>query len=86
MMTRDALYRLVDELPDEVMDAAGEYLAALRDDPLLRTLLAAPWDDEPETEAERAAVAAAEEDFRAGRVVSLDDLERERSRKHGVGS
>ena len=77
MMTRDTLYRLVDELPDDAMDAAAEYLAALRDDPLLRALLAAPWDDEPETDAERAAVAEAEEDFRAGRVVSLDDVKRE---------
>jgi hypothetical protein len=76
-MIRDALHRLVDELPDDAIDAAAEYLAALRDDPLLRTLLAAPWDDEPETDAERAAVAQAEADFRAGRIVPLDDLKRE---------
>jgi hypothetical protein len=30
-MIRDALDRLVDELPDDAMDAAAEYLAALRD-------------------------------------------------------
>ena len=76
-MTRDALYQLVDELPDDAMDAAAEYLAALRDDPLLRRLLSAPWDDEPETEAERIAAQGAEDDFRAGRVVSLDDVKRE---------
>jgi hypothetical protein len=31
-MIRDTVHRLVDELPDDVMDAAAEYLAALRDD------------------------------------------------------
>ncbi|HZR98029.1 MAG TPA: hypothetical protein VFE37_04940 [Chloroflexota bacterium] len=77
MMTRDALYHLIDELPDDAMDAAAEYLAALRDDPLLRALLNAPWDDEPETEAERLAAREAEEDFRAGRTVSLEQLQRE---------
>ncbi len=30
----------------------------------------APWDEEPETDQERAAVAEAEEHFRHGRVVS----------------
>lgn len=77
MMTRDALYQLVNELPDEAMDAAAEYLAALRDDSLLRRLLSAPWDDEPETDAERTASQEAEADFRAGRVVSLEDVKRE---------
>jgi hypothetical protein len=77
MMTRDALYQLVDALPEGAMEAAAEYLAALRDDPLLRRLLSAPWDDEPETAAERAAAQAADEDFRAGRVASLDEVKRE---------
>lgn len=77
MLTRDALYQLVDALPEDAMEAAAEYLAALRDDPLLRRLLSAPWDDEPETDAERAAAQAADEEFRTGRVVSLDEVKRE---------
>jgi hypothetical protein len=77
MMTRDALYQLVDALPDEAMEAAAEYLAALRDDPLLRRLLSAPWGDEPETDDERATAQDADADFRAGRVVSLDEMKRE---------
>ena len=46
-------------------------------DPLLKKLLEAPEDDEPETESERAAVAEAEEDFKSGRVSSHEELKRE---------
>jgi hypothetical protein len=31
-MIRDAVHRIVDELPDDALGAAAEYLAALRDD------------------------------------------------------
>jgi hypothetical protein len=71
--TREAVYRLIDELSDADLDTVHAYLVRLRErsTPALPPVLAnAPWDDEPETEEERAAVAAAEEDFRQGRVVS----------------
>ena len=46
-------------------------------DPVLRALIEAPEDDEPETDEERAAVAEAYEDLAAGRVVSFEDVKRE---------
>ena len=39
-------------------------------DPMLLTLAAAPWDNEPVTKEEEAAVREAEEDIAAGRVYS----------------
>lgn len=58
--TRERLHRLVDELPDERL---ADALLAL-----------APVDDEPLTEADRAAIAEAEADVRAGRVFTLDEI------------
>jgi hypothetical protein len=59
-MTRADLHRLVDELPDESVDAAVVLLTRAKD-PMLAALQAAPFDDEPETEEERRAVAAVAE-------------------------
>jgi hypothetical protein len=50
-MTRVDLHRLVDELPEESVDAAVVLTCAK--DPVLAALQAAPFDDEPETEEER---------------------------------
>jgi hypothetical protein len=57
-MTRADLHRLVDELPDESLDAAVVLLTRAKD-PVLAALEAAPFDDEPEAEKERRAVAKA---------------------------
>jgi hypothetical protein len=59
-MTKAELHKLVDELPDEVVEAAGRFLERAARDPMLSVLDAAPWDDEPVTPAEDAAVKAAE--------------------------
>jgi hypothetical protein len=53
-MTRADLHRLVDELPDESVDAAGVLLARAKD-PVLTSLETAPSDDEPYTGDDRAA-------------------------------
>ncbi len=74
MTTREALYSLVDELPDAALSAAERQLAALRDDPLLRALAIAPVDDEPLTEDERAAIEDAEATYRRGEWVADEDL------------
>ena len=57
MTTRDDLYRLVDELPENEIQAAKRYLEYLRSlgDPVLKALLEAPDDDESEGEEERVA-------------------------------
>jgi hypothetical protein len=58
MAAREQIHRLVDELPDNELDAAKRYLQYLRDqgDPFARALAAAPLDDE-ETSAEEDASA-----------------------------
>jgi hypothetical protein len=79
MTIKDELYRLVDELPEKEWHAAKRFLEYLRNlgDPVLQALMEAPYDDEPETEEERAAVAEAQGDFEAGRVVTHEELKRE---------
>lgn len=80
MTVREKLHRLVEELPDKEVRAADRFLEYLRNvgsDPVLRALMAAPLDDERETEEERAAVAEAYEDLRQGRVQSLGEVERD---------
>ena len=80
MATRDDLHKLIEELPEDEMQAATRYLQYLRDrhDPVLTALLNAPEDEEPETDYERQAVAEAMDDLKAGHVVSsaeiLDDI------------
>ncbi len=77
---RDALHRLVDELPQDETTAAElflEYLKGGRADRLLLTLATASWDDEPETDEERRALEEAREDVREGRLVSMDEVKRE---------
>ena len=54
--TRDELYRLVDSIPASQLDDARKALEPLAD-PMLTSLADAPYDDEPETEEERALVA-----------------------------
>ena len=77
-ITRTALRKLVDQLPESELVAAHRYLCYLRDegDPFLQALKNAPLEDEPETEEERKAVAEAWEDYRAGRVVSHEEVKK----------
>ena len=79
MAIKDDLHRLVDELPEDELPVARRFLQYLYDmtDPVLRALIEAPEDDEPETDEERAAVAEAYEDLAASRVVSFEDVKRE---------
>ncbi len=71
MTTKEKLHRLVDALPEPVLDEAEQLLQGLAqraDDPLLRALAAAPEDDEPETEEERSAIAEARAAIARGEV------------------
>lgn len=76
MTTKDDLHKLIDELPEDEIQAATLYLQHLqnRNDPVLAALLNAPEDDEPETEYERQAVAEAMADLEAGRIVTSDEI------------
>jgi hypothetical protein len=79
MPTRDTLYRLIDELPESELATAERFLNYLRAtaDPVLRALLEAPPDDEPETHEERQAVQEAREELARGEVRTLEEVRRE---------
>jgi hypothetical protein len=79
MSTRDSFHRLIDELPESELTAAERFLNYLRAtaDPVLRALLEAPLDDEPETEDERRAVQEAREELGRGEVRRLEEVRRE---------
>jgi hypothetical protein len=80
MTTKDTLHQLIDDLPDVAIPEAARFLKNLCSHAageLPRFLAQAPWDDEPETDEERAAVAEARDDLRNGRTVSMDEVKRE---------
>jgi hypothetical protein len=59
MITREALHQMIDELPEAALPAVARYLALVRDDPFLHSLLTAPEEDEELSTEEQAALAAA---------------------------
>jgi hypothetical protein len=76
MTSREAIHQLLDALPDELLPAAEARLAALRDDPFLRFMLAAPEDDEPLDEEDLAALAEGKAALERGDTITLDEFER----------
>ena len=76
MTTREALYRLVDSIPATHLDAARKLLEPLAD-PVLAALANAPYDDEPETDEERTAVAEGRAALDAGDFVTMEEVRRE---------
>jgi hypothetical protein len=74
--TREELYRLVDSIPGSQLDDARKALEPLAD-PVLTSLANAPFDDEPETDEERALVAEGRAALDAGDSKSLDEVRRE---------
>jgi hypothetical protein len=69
-MTRAQLHRLVDELPEESVDAAGVLLTRAKD-PMTATLEAAPFDDEPYTGEDRAASDEGWAAYRRGEAINV---------------
>lgn len=76
---KERLHELVDRIPEGEVRAAERYLEYLawHGDPLLRKLLEAPYDDEPISEEEEAGVREAWDDYRAGRVHTLEEVKKE---------
>lgn len=80
MTTKARLHDLIDKLSEPQLLDAERVLQALHAyaaDPLARKLLTARIDDEPETPAERRAVAEARDALERGDVIRDEDLERE---------
>lgn len=78
-MTKADLHRLVDALPGESVDAVGRWLERVAEDPMIAVLDAAPWDDEPSTPDEEAAVAEARDAIARGEGISWDQAKSELS-------
>jgi hypothetical protein len=79
MSPRDALHRLIDDLPEGEIPRAERVLQALKEaaEAPSYTLETAPIDDEPETPEEAAAVAEAWREHREGKSLTTDELKRE---------
>lgn len=75
-MTRAELHRLIDELPEASVDAAGILLTRAKD-PLVAALEATPIDDEPYTEGDEAASNEGWAAYRRGEAVELSELRAE---------
>jgi predicted transcriptional regulator len=75
---REDLHRLVDDLAEKDLVPAKRYLAYLWNtrDPLRQCLMEAPYDDEPLSEEDIAALDEAWEDVRAGRLVPHEEARR----------
>ena len=79
---RTKLHNLIESLPSEDVPTALRVLEALNSssDSIPLALRDIPFDDEPETEEERAAVVEARRDIEEGRVISHDEV----MRKYGL--
>ena len=78
-VSRQAIKDLIDGLPVLELHAVKRFIQYIRDmdDPLLRIMAEAPWDDEPVTEEDIAAFTETDEDFRTGNVFTQEEIERE---------
>lgn len=79
MEDRHALHTLVDELPEPELSAARRFLEYLRQQPsdsLRLALDAAPFDDEPVTEDDLAAIREGVEEQVRGETVSHEEVKR----------
>ena len=70
---------LIDGMPPAELLVIKRFVQYVRDmeDPFLRNLAEAPWDDEPLTDEDIAALAEAREEMKAGKLTSHDEVMRE---------
>ena len=78
-VSRQEIKDLIDGLPDLELHAVKRFIQYIRDmdDPVLRIMAEAPWDDEPVTEEDLEAIEESNRDIAAGRVISHQDLKTE---------
>ena len=77
MTVKERLHALVEGLPEGEAEAAVKFLEFLRQDapdPVVRALRDAPFDDEPLTPEDLAALEEAERDLQEGCVVPDEDV------------
>ena len=79
MTERERLHALVDDLPEDEIHTTLRFVEHLRspeDDPVLKALREAPFDDEPLTDEDLAALREAEEDEIHGRLIPHEEIRR----------
>jgi len=76
---KEDLHRLVDELPKKELPVAKRYLEYLRNmgDPVLRSFMEAPEDDEEETEEETAMIEEARQEYLRGEARPWEEVREE---------
>ena len=76
---REAMRRLVDELPEEELQPARRFLEYLRNmgDPVYRAYLEAPLDDEPLTPEEELAIREGRAAYEAGETRPWEEVREE---------
>ena len=72
------LHQLIDELPDERIQAAERYLHSLCRDvhPVVRAMRSAPVDDEPLTDEDREAIQEGRREIAAGHGIPNERIRR----------
>ena len=70
---------LIDGMPPDELLVIKRFIQYVRDmeDPFLRNLAESPWDDEPLSDEDIAAIAEAEADIKAGRLIPAEEVYRE---------
>lgn len=77
MTTREKAHKLVDDLPETELQPVIDFIATRQDDPVRRILDAAPEDDEPLTDSDRAALDEAYAELESGAPsMSVDEFRR----------
>ena len=76
-MERRAIHDLVDKIPDGELLAVHRVLEFFAANPAYRAAWSAASDDEPVTDEDAAAIIRAQEQVRAGKVISHEELLRE---------
>ena len=79
MTIKEDLHRLVYELPKKELPVAKRYLEYLRNmgDPVLRSFMEAPEDDEEETEEETAMIEEARQEYLRGEARPWEEVREE---------
>jgi hypothetical protein len=76
---RERLHRLVEDMHEGELETVETFIDFVHErcDPVLRALLTAPYDDEPVTDEERAAVQEGLDALEAGDVYTMEEVEKE---------
>ena len=79
LVLKEELHGLIDELAERDLYTAKHFLAYLRNirDPMMQKLVESAYDDEPLTDEDIAALDEAYEDLKAGRVFTMEEVQRE---------